>query len=1041
MSGISSGVGLISGLPTAELISQLMLIEARPLGFLQNRVSAIQAERTAFADLSARLLALKSAVTGFDEPDFFKVFRATSSHPNVLTATVGKEATLGSFVFTVHSLVSSHQLISQGFTDADTTPLGTGTISLEVGQGLLNPATDLEALNGGEGVRRGKIEITDRDGDSAEIDLTAALTVQDVLEAINSQTAIDVRARVSGDRIVLEDLNETAVGGSLTVRDLGGRHAAEDLGIAQSATAAAGEALSIEGNDVINLVDSALLSMLRDGNGIGRAVTGADFTIQRTVGDTFKFDISLSGNIDGHTHLNVLNNGNGVRLGVVHITTRDGTSAEVDLSGATNLQDVVDAIGASGLDVGVTFFNSSSKHALQLKDNTTGPPTGEDQEAPVFRIEDVSGFAARDLGMAAEAEDGSIIGNGIHRVTTIGDVMRAVRYAYDEQAGEYNNGRVLADFSANGNGLVLGSTGTPRDFEVIAGADSTAAADLGIVGSYVNGIPPDGAHHDLIAGLNTVMLRSLHGGAGLTTGVVRFSDRASGAVEIDFTGAQTVQDLVDLINREAAAGGARLLASVNPVGNGLIIRDESGATANPLEIADVTGTMAADLGIAGSYDADQAGSGNLQLQYISEQTLLADLNNGRGVRTGQFRITDGNGQVHAVKVTESQKTVGDILRLINAAGENITASINATGDGILITDSSGGVAGPLKIEDQDGFAAKDLNIVGQAQEGETAIDGSFEVHIQVDADDTLQDVVEKINQAGADFSAAAINDGSDISPYRLVVNSQVSGVRGRLILDGGTTGLGMETLAEARDAVVFFGGSDAENPLVLRSSSNTLSDVIEGVTLNLQNPSDEPVDLAVTQDLDTIVDHINGFVEAYNEVIDRIDELTSFDSETLSRGVLFADSTVAQVENRLFRSVTGAFENTSTAVSRLSSIGISGSAGGHLSFDQDKFREVYAESPEAVEQLFTTEETGFGDVFEEVLDDLTDSIDGLIPSKDSALEKQEEMLRDRMEHMQELLDLKQARMERQFAGLESALAILQGQQTALTSLQTLAFGL
>jgi flagellar hook-associated protein 2 len=189
------------------------------------------------------------------------------------------------------------------------------------------------------------------------------------------------------------------------------------------------------------------------------------------------------------------------------------------------------------------------------------------------------------------------------------------------------------------------------------------------------------------------------------------------------------------------------------------------------------------------------------------------------------------------------------------------------------------------------------------------------------------------------------------------------------------------------------------------------------------------------------VDHINGFVEAYNEVIDRIDELTSFDSETLARGVLFADSTVSQVENRLFRSVTGAFENTSTAVSRLSSIGISGSAGGHLSFDQDRFREVYAESPEAVEQLFTTEETGFGDFFEEVLDDLTDTIDGLIPSKDSALEKQEEMLQDRMEHMQELLDLKQARMEREFAALESALAILQGQQTALTSLQTLAFGL
>ncbi len=1041
MSGISSGVGLISGLPTSTIIAQLMAIEGRPVKLLQERVAGIQAERTAFADLSARILSLKNAIARFDEAAFFKVFRATSSNTDVMTASASADATPGSFRFKVHSLVSTHQLISQGYTDAATTPVGTGTLTLEMGRGLLNPGTDLEQLNGGEGVRRGRIEITDRAGHKAEIDLTAALTVQDVLAAINSQTGISVRARASGDRIILEDLNDTTLEGSLIVRDLAGGHAAEDLGIAASESAAAGEALSIDGQDILYLVDSTLLSSLNDGNGIGRAVTGADFTIQRTIGDVFKFDISLSGNVGDTTHLNALNNGHGVRLGVIRITTRDGSSAEVDLTGAVNLGDVVEAIDAAGLDLGVTYFNSSSQHALQLTDNTEPPAGADEDDPPTFKIEDVTGYAARDLGIATENQEGAIIGSGIHRVTTIGDVMRAIRYAYDADAGEYNNGRVLANFTANGNGLLLGSLGTPRDFEIVAGADSTAALDLGIAGNYLNGVPPEGTSGDLIAGLNTVLLRSLHGGAGIGSGTVRFTDRSGASVQIDFAGTQTVQDLLDRINGEAAAAGVRVSAAVNSVGSGLVVHDESGTTANALEIADVSGTLAADLGLAGSHDDDHADGGNLQLQYVSEQTTLADLNNGRGVRTGRIRITDRNGQTHVVNVTGNQKSVGDILRLINAVSPNLTASINTTGDGILITDHTGGQAGPLKIEDDDGFAAQDLHIARQADEDDNAIDGSFEVRIEVDADDTLDDVVEKINSAGADFAASVINDGGGTSPFRLVVSSQVSGARGRILLDGGTTALSMDTLAEARDAVIFFGGSDAANPLVLRSPTNTLNGVIEGVTIDLLSPSDETVDLAISQDLDAVVADVSEFVDAYNAVIDRIDALTKFDSETFEKGVLFADATVSQVENRLYRGVSGAFQNTPAAVSRLSSIGITVSDGSHLSFDADKFREVYAASPEAVEQLFITEGTGFGDAFDEVLEGLTDSVDGLLPRHDSALEGREELLQDRIESMQALLDIKEARLQREFAGLESALAVLQSQQTALTSLQSLVTGL
>ncbi len=1040
MSGISSSVGLVSGLPTADLIAQLMAIEARPVTLLQQRVGTVQAERTAYADLSAGLLNLKNSIAEFSKRSFFDIFRANSSDSNVLTATAGAAATLGTFNFRVHSLVSNHELISRGFADADTTPLGAGVLTIESSKGLLSPPTDLEALNGGVGVHRGTISITDRAGNSAELDLTAALTVQDILDAINAETRIDVRAEVQGDSIVLQDLNTDGTG-TLTVADLTGGQMALDLGIAASSAAGL-----IVGLDIVDLVDSTLLTSLNDGNGLGRALAGADLIIQRD--DGARFEISLSGNIDANTRLEVLNNGNSVRLGVMRITDRLGRSADVDLSGINDLARptlgaVVTAIeqqtAAAGLDIDITFFNSSAKHALQIRDNADVPEVSVDEDGdavvPALKIEDISGFGARDLGIASERTSGSIVGNGIHRITMVGDVMRAIEYAYDTNTGQYNAGGILVNYSANGNGIALSAVGIPRGFEVLAADGSSAAEDLGLLGRYDGGVAPVGAGRDLIAGLNSVLTRTLNGGAGFDLGVIRLIDGSGASAEVDLAGAQTVQDILDRIN----SSGLDVRAGVNAAGNGLAIQDTSGVSGASLVVQDVNGTSAEDLGLSGSFAEGRVEGGNLQRQYVTAQTSLSDLNNGRGVRTGEFRITDSTGAIHTVKVTDNQKTVGDLIRLINATGSTIEASINAQGDGILITDTANGPE-TLTITDQDGFAARDLRLAGEASADQNSIDGSFEIGIQIDADDTLQDVVGKIDSAGGDFSAAVVNDGSASAPYRLVVNSQVSGAKGQLIFDAGQTGLTMTTLAKARDAVVFFGGADSANPLVMRSSSNTLNQVLEGVSIDLVGTDDKPVELSITQDVDAIVENLDAFVTAYNDVIDRIDTFTSFDSETFERGILFGDSTISQIENRLYRTVTRQFENTSAGFSRLASMGISTGEGGRLELDEETFREVYLEDPEAVEQLFTAEETGFGSLFDEVLDELTRNFDGLIAHKDSALEGQEKILRDRIDRFQDLLDGKQARLERQFASLESTLAALQSQQSALSQLQFLGLG-
>jgi flagellar hook-associated protein 2 len=907
--------------------------------------------------------------------------------------------------------------------DADTTPVGAGTLTVEIGRGKLDPATELDSLNGGEGIRRGRISITTGSGDTAAtaiVDLSAVVTVDDVLDAINNQTQVNVRAAVSGDRIILENPD----GGLLTVREHGSGHAAEDLGIAGIS-----ETGRIEGADVVNLVDSTLISSLNDGNGVRRDVrtSTGDFRITAGGGDT-SFVVTLSDFLTSTTRLEQLNSGNGVRMddgsgappGIIRITDRSGASTEIDLSTARTIEDVLERINAADIGIRATRANSY----LMISD-TTETPEGE---GSALKIEDVSGFAARDLGIAGETENTTLTGSDIYRVATVGDVVRAINYA------EGNEGEVTASLSGNGIELTYNTIGSGGiTVEAVEGPDGTlsfAAADLGIEGEHAGF---QAQSRDLIAGMNTVLLRSLNGGSGVQLGGIRITDRAGGQTLVDLTGAQTVQDVLDRINE--TTGAAQIRARVNDAGNGIAIVDETGLDAGFIRVEESGGTTAADLGLLGQFDGTVFNGTNAQLQYISEATRLEDLNFGQGVRPGKLRLTNSLGAGFTINVTENQTTVNDILRLINAFSDvsHVVASINENGDGILLTDNAGGPE-PMRVDDEDGGTAVDLRIAGEAREGENFIDGTTELSIDIDADDTLNDVVSKINDAGGRFSASVVNDGSATNPFRLSVASDVSGRRGELIFDVGATGLAMQTLVEARDAVFFLGDGESENPIIVSSSNNSVSDVIDGVTLNLVGTSDDPVTLSVTQDLDRVIADLKSFVSTYNEIQDRIDEYTDFDADTETRGVLLGDGTVRRIQDRLSRSVLQPYDAGPRSMNRLFDVGIRLVSGARLEFDEDKFREAYDENPDIVEQLFTADDGGIGAVLEEMLDEITRSSDGMIDRQNATLQQREDDLNSRIEAMQLTLDGRRSLLERQFQALESALSQLGQQQNALAAL-------
>ena len=359
MSGISSGIGLISGINTSQLIDQLMAIERRPITSLETRAKAIDIQRAKFLELSAKLLAARNAVGNFGKSEFFNRFNASASIEGVLRATASDKAVPGSTTFRVHSLVSNHVSVSRGFADSDRTALGVGTLTIEGAQASVNPDTDLDALNGGLGVRRGKIRITDASGASAEIDLSRAFTVKDVLDAINGNGTVRIAASVTGlaangatgERIVLQD--KSGGTGAMTVADVAGGSTVAGLGLLGSSSTG-----RLDGRDILSLSMDTPLSMLNDGNGVdrfGQGAEGDDLAFETSFGD---FGVLFTDVLRLSTDLRQVNGGNGVRLGVIRITDRTGATADVDLSAARTVLDVQTAINNAGLTVTATTVNS-----------------------------------------------------------------------------------------------------------------------------------------------------------------------------------------------------------------------------------------------------------------------------------------------------------------------------------------------------------------------------------------------------------------------------------------------------------------------------------------------------------------------------------------------------------------------------------------------------------------------------------------------------------------------------------------------------------
>ncbi|MDI6827447.1 MAG: flagellar filament capping protein FliD [Armatimonadota bacterium] len=254
----------------------------------------------------------------------------------------------------------------------------------------------------------------------------------------------------------------------------------------------------------------------------------------------------------------------------------------------------------------------------------------------------------------------------------------------------------------------------------------------------------------------------------------------------------------------------------------------------------------------------------------------------------------------------------------------------------------------------EGFA----DITTQVGTGELTITVGSGAPVQITIDETnntLAGIRDAINKSNAGVTASIINDGSESNPYRLVITSNKTGITGTITIEVTGTLPTFTNLQSAQDASLTLGDGEGSEITVYKSS-NTITDLIPGITLNLQKAdATKTVTITVENDTNAIKQSIKDFVDQYNNLIDYINQQFNYDSETNTGGTLFSDSSLQLILSDITAKTGEPVEGLNQQITLLSQIGITATTSDNkLSIDEFELDEVLKDGTETIKRLFAS---------------------------------------------------------------------------------------
>lgn len=327
-------------------------------------------------------------------------------------------------------------------------------------------------------------------------------------------------------------------------------------------------------------------------------------------------------------------------------------------------------------------------------------------------------------------------------------------------------------------------------------------------------------------------------------------------------------------------------------------------------------------------------------------------------------------------------------------------------DAISATATSGAIPGQYSIQ-VDSLATTQTMVFGGRTDRTTDIGTGGTLNITIGGkaqsidltgkSTSLDGLVSAINgNPDIGVNATLVNDGSG-TPYRLLLTSRQTGtanavtsvsVTNNATLDqflgydaatnatnNGNTGFSVQAATDAKAQI---------NGIAITSSTNTISNVIDGVTLTLNKTTTTATSLSLTQDNSVAKKAIQDFVKSYNDLLGTIKNLTAYDVGSQTSSALTGDSVARSVQTRMRDAIAGGFD--AGQGTNLGQIGITTDPKtGQLQIDDAKLSQALASNNSGVKSLFTSG-TGIGTAVSIAADSFVKS-DGTLSAATDSLNK------------------------------------------------------
>ena len=327
-------------------------------------------------------------------------------------------------------------------------------------------------------------------------------------------------------------------------------------------------------------------------------------------------------------------------------------------------------------------------------------------------------------------------------------------------------------------------------------------------------------------------------------------------------------------------------------------------------------------------------------------------------------------------------------------------------------------------------------------------ENSFDIEVSDTA--TLSEIRDAINDSSDNDSINATIITDDTGQH-LVLAAKNSGLENEIKvevtdIDGNNTDTnGLSRLAfdsaGVQNASEIIAATDAsitiDGSLTVSSSSNTFTDVIDGITITAKKAhaeDDDVSNITITENNSNIEAGLASFIESYNELLELSNNLGASSED--AAGVMAGDSLLRGVMSKLREQITDSVDLGNGNSLSLSQLGVEADRYGVLTLNTETLNEKIDEDVDLVQQFFVgtdEDEGGFAQSFDELMSFFTDSdgiIQNRIDSKTNQLEdidEQRESLTSKMESLSDRLYAQYNAMDLLVASLNSTSSYVQAQ--------------